>query len=197
MVTWAADKQRAHRMQAACRVLETMAHVNISGTVYYSAKRFDDEMFFGGTSNKLNYLIPNLHMYFVVFILLCCLFRYIYEFVYLYSFIYLCLFNDHISNSECMRSNGNVVLPDLRPHSEISMEEQRKPKKIISQDIWSQGPRSQAVPQLKRLVAGFPPRRPGFASGQWGLWWTSGIGAGFLRVLPFPLRIIPPLSPSS
>jgi hypothetical protein len=23
-----------------------------------------------------------------------------------------------------------------------------------------------AVPQLKRLVAGFPPRRPGFASGQ-------------------------------
>jgi hypothetical protein len=32
-----------------------------------------------------------------------------------------------------------------------------------------------AVPQLKRLVAGFPLRRAGFASGQsmWGLWWTK------------------------
>jgi hypothetical protein len=32
-----------------------------------------------------------------------------------------------------------------------------------------------AVPYLKRLVAGFPPRRPGFSSVQvlWDLWWTK------------------------
>jgi hypothetical protein len=32
-----------------------------------------------------------------------------------------------------------------------------------------------AVPQLKRLVADFPPRRLGFAPGQvmWDLWWTK------------------------
>jgi hypothetical protein len=31
------------------------------------------------------------------------------------------------------------------------------------------------VPELKQLVTGFPPRRPGFASGQsmWVLWWTK------------------------
>jgi hypothetical protein len=32
-----------------------------------------------------------------------------------------------------------------------------------------------AVLSLKRLVAGFPPRRPGFepGSGKWDLWWTK------------------------
>jgi hypothetical protein len=32
-----------------------------------------------------------------------------------------------------------------------------------------------AAPWLKRLVAGFPPRRPGFAPGsdKWNLWWTK------------------------
>jgi hypothetical protein len=47
---------------------------------------------------------------------------------------------------------------------------------------------------LKRLVAGFPPRRParGICGGQ------SGAGVGFLRVLRFPLPIfIPPISPQS
>lgn len=63
---------------------------------------------------NLIYLIINLHMYFGVFILLCCLFKYIYPFMYLYSLIYLCLFNDHISNSECIRSNANVTVTDLR-----------------------------------------------------------------------------------
>jgi hypothetical protein len=45
----------------------------------------------------------------------------------------------------------------------------------------------------------FAPRRPGFAS-----WQACGVcgeqrgsGAGFLRVLRFPLPIIPPISPSS
>jgi hypothetical protein len=54
--------------------------------------------------------------------------------------------------------------------------------------------------KLKRVVAGFPPRRPvfvseqacGICSGQ------SGTGAGFLRGLRFPLPIIiPQISPSS
>jgi hypothetical protein len=33
----------------------------------------------------------------------------------------------------------------------------------------------EATPYLKRLVAGFPPRRPGFAPGcgKWDLWWTK------------------------
>jgi hypothetical protein len=55
------------------------------------------------------------------------------------------------------------------------------------------------VPQLKRLVTGFPPRRPGFSSGQaCGVYGgQSGTGAGFLRVLRFPLPITPPISPSS
>jgi hypothetical protein len=57
-----------------------------------------------------------------------------------------------------------------------------------------------AVPWLKRLVAGFPPRWPGFAPGQacgvCGV--KSGTGAGFAQVLRFPLPIIiPPISPLS
>jgi hypothetical protein len=50
-----------------------------------------------------------------------------------------------------------------------------------------------------RLVAGFPPRRPGFESRLCGICiGLSGIGAGFLRVLPFPLSIlIPPTAPHS
>jgi hypothetical protein len=32
----------------------------------------------------------------------------------------------------------------------------------------------------------------------WDFWWTSGAGAGFLRVLRFPLSIfIPPVAPQS
>jgi hypothetical protein len=57
--------------------------------------------------------------------------------------------------------------------------------------------RVMAVPYLKRLVAGFPPRRPGFATGQASVvcGGQSGTGAGFLRVLRFPLSIIiPPIS---
>jgi hypothetical protein len=56
-----------------------------------------------------------------------------------------------------------------------------------------------AAPQLKRLVAGFPPLRSGvrdrvchvgFCGGQ------SGAGVGFLRVLRFPLpNFIPPIAP--
>jgi hypothetical protein len=54
---------------------------------------------------------------------------------------------------------------------------------------------------LKRLVAGFPPRRPGvrarvYSCGICG--GQSGAGAGFLRVHPFPLPIfIPPIAPQS
>jgi hypothetical protein len=53
----------------------------------------------------------------------------------------------------------------------------------------------EATPQLKWLVAGFPPRRPG--SGIYG--GQSGVGAGFLRVLrsPLPKSFIPPASTSS
>jgi hypothetical protein len=34
---------------------------------------------------------------------------------------------------------------------------------------------AEATPWFKRLVAGFPPRRPGFesGSGKWNLWWTK------------------------
>jgi hypothetical protein len=59
----------------------------------------------------------------------------------------------------------------------------------------------ETAPWLKRLVAGFPPRRPvsrpGLASGICG--GQSVVGAGFLRVLRFPLPkpFNPPTSPSS
>jgi hypothetical protein len=48
-----------------------------------------------------------------------------------------------------------------------------------------------------RLVAGFPPRRPG--SGHVGFVMDEvALGAGFLRVLRFPLPIfIPPIAPQS
>jgi hypothetical protein len=52
--------------------------------------------------------------------------------------------------------------------------------------------------KLKRLVAGFPQRRPGFASEQsCGVCGgQSGTGARFLRVLRVPLPIIiPPIFP--
>jgi hypothetical protein len=51
----------------------------------------------------------------------------------------------------------------------------------------------------QRLDAGFPPQRPGFASGQscGAYGGQSGTGAGFLRVLRFPRPIIPPISPLS
>jgi hypothetical protein len=58
-----------------------------------------------------------------------------------------------------------------------------------------------AVPELRRLVAGFPPRRSGFkpGSGNKGfLLDKSGAGAGFLREFRFPLPIyIPSASPQS
>jgi hypothetical protein len=55
------------------------------------------------------------------------------------------------------------------------------------------------APKLKRLVAGFPPRRPGFDPGSTGICdGQSGAGAGFLRVLRFPLPIfIPKITPQS
>jgi hypothetical protein len=58
-----------------------------------------------------------------------------------------------------------------------------------------------AAPKLKRLVAGFLPRRPGFDPGVWSSGMCggqSGAGAGFLRVLRFPLPIfIPPIARQS
>jgi hypothetical protein len=45
---------------------------------------------------------------------------------------------------------------------------------------------------LRRLVAGLPPRRPGFEHGvrSCGIYGgQSGAGAGFLRILRFPLPI--------
>jgi hypothetical protein len=75
---------------------------------------------------------------------------------------------------------------------------QRIPLKLIfpgmHMSILVQG---RAVAQ--QLDAGFPPRRPGFASWQHvGVCGgQSGTGAGFLRVLRFPLPIIPPISPLS
>jgi hypothetical protein len=59
------------------------------------------------------------------------------------------------------------------------------------EDVWGIGGRAVA----QQLDAGFPPRRSGFASGVCG--GQSGAGAGFLRVLRFPLPIIPPISPLS
>jgi hypothetical protein len=56
---------------------------------------------------------------------------------------------------------------------------------------------SRAVPLLKQLVAGFPPRRPGSRPGRARevCGGQSGTGVGFLRVLRFPLPIIiPPTS---
>jgi hypothetical protein len=58
-----------------------------------------------------------------------------------------------------------------------------------------------AVPWLRRLVAGFPPRRPGFEprSRHVGFMMDKvATGAGFLPVLRFPLPIlIPPIAPHS
>jgi hypothetical protein len=48
----------------------------------------------------------------------------------------------------------------------------------------------EAVPMLRQLVAGFPPRRPGFEI----CGWQSGTGAGFLRILRFLLPILIPLT---
>jgi hypothetical protein len=62
--------------------------------------------------------------------------------------------------------------------------------------VWSE----KAMPQLKQLAAGFPLWRPRFVSRQaCGVCGgQSGTGAGFLRVLQFPLPIIiPPISPPS
>jgi hypothetical protein len=56
--------------------------------------------------------------------------------------------------------------------------------------------------KFKRLVAGFPPRRPGFKPGSSHVGFVVGKVAlgqvGFLRVLRFPMPIfIPPISPQS
>jgi hypothetical protein len=59
----------------------------------------------------------------------------------------------------------------------------------------------EAAPYLKRLVAGFSARRPGFKPGSSHAGFCGGqsdAGAGFLRVLRFPLPIFtPPISPQS
>jgi hypothetical protein len=56
-------------------------------------------------------------------------------------------------------------------------------------------------PQLRRLVAGFPPQRPGFKPGSGHgdfVMDKSGAGADFLRELRFPLpTYIPSVSPQS
>jgi hypothetical protein len=57
-----------------------------------------------------------------------------------------------------------------------------------------------AAPQLKRLVAGFPPRRLGsvLGSGKWDLWWTKWCGDRFSpSTVPVPKPFIPLTSPSS
>jgi hypothetical protein len=58
-----------------------------------------------------------------------------------------------------------------------------------------------AAPYLQRLVAGFQPRRPGVRARVWSCGicgGQSGAGAGFLRVLRFPLPIvISPIAPQS
>jgi hypothetical protein len=58
-----------------------------------------------------------------------------------------------------------------------------------------------AAPYLKRLIAGSPPRRPGFAPGsKWNLWWTKWRRGRFYpstSVSPAKNRFIPPSSPSS
>jgi hypothetical protein len=58
-----------------------------------------------------------------------------------------------------------------------------------------------AVPSLRRLVVGFLPWYPGFDPGvkSCGIFGRqSGTGAGFLRVLRFPLPVfIPPIAPQS
>jgi hypothetical protein len=53
-----------------------------------------------------------------------------------------------------------------------------------------------AMPQLKRLVAGFTSWQSGFASGQHVGFVVdkAALGVGFLRLLPFPLPIIIPPS---
>jgi hypothetical protein len=54
-----------------------------------------------------------------------------------------------------------------------------------------------AVSQLGRLVVGFQPRRPGLHHMVRSCGICGGIGAGFLRVLRFPLPSIPPTVPHS
>jgi hypothetical protein len=57
------------------------------------------------------------------------------------------------------------------------------------------------VPQLRRLVEGFPTRRPGFEPGSGHVGFVvekNCTGAGFLQVLRFSLPIlIPPTAPHS
>jgi hypothetical protein len=71
---------------------------------------------------------------------------------------------------------------------------------LASSHVWGPSPRHLAV----RLVAGFPPRRLGFKPRPVHMGFVcgqSGTGAGFLRVLQFPLPILlqpnGPHSPSS
>jgi hypothetical protein len=58
---------------------------------------------------------------------------------------------------------------------------------------------NRAAPQFRRLVAGFPPRRPRFEPKSCGIYGGQiGIEVGFFRVLRFPLPIfIPPIAPQS
>jgi hypothetical protein len=55
----------------------------------------------------------------------------------------------------------------------------------------------EAVPWLRRLVAGLPPRRPGFDRGSVHVGFVVdkvALGQGFLRVLLFfPCQFIPPV----
>jgi hypothetical protein len=53
------------------------------------------------------------------------------------------------------------------------------------------------VPYLRRLVTGFPLRWPGFETRTNRICGESGTRASFLRVLPFPLPIFPPIAPHS
>jgi hypothetical protein len=91
-------------------------------------------------------------------------------------------------------------------HNSLENKTKKKSKKSSSSLVFNialeyeKGTKTKvhAVPRLNGLVAGFQPRRPRVrVQVAFGVVGQSGTGTGFLRVLQFPLPIIPPISPSS
>jgi hypothetical protein len=69
----------------------------------------------------------------------------------------------------------------------ISLRPQLKGQEVMQWLILVRSEGFGAAPKLRCLLTVLQPEWPWF---MWDLWWISGNGAGFLRVLRFPLPIL-------